>query len=114
MKDIHFLAVLGGAAALVYFATRDKSRDAVRQTTSTTRVAEGYALTKDPSGAPQCINLMTRDKAAMAFCNSPLEGVGGYFSVGALTGPAVGPRGRRHRHETPCCSGCAHGRGCEG
>jgi hypothetical protein len=94
MKSLHTMALVGGIAALAYYAGKRKS-DAVRQTT------------RKP-----VIDPILGGEAA-----SHLEGyfpTSGYFSVGALTGPAVGPYGRGHLHKTPCCTGCAQGRGCEG
>lgn len=62
--------------------------------------APTFRLVKDPSGAFACFD-KNGAKAPLALCEgiSPLEGMGNYVSVGAAT---------------PCCNGCAQGRGCSG
>jgi hypothetical protein len=107
MKPIHIAAILGGAAALVY---------ATKKSNAARHKVPMYSIRANAPGvAGGCIRA-DGTLVSMSYCEAdpgPLPT--GYFSsVGALTGPAVGPHGRGHLHEAPCCSGCAQGRGCSG
>jgi hypothetical protein len=112
MKNIHVLAILGGVAAIAYYATRGTS-NAPRQK-SLVPGSDAFEIRTDPSGGKICVGTLTGGIIPMRHCTDPASALEGYFSVGAVTGPAVGPYGRGHLHKTPCCSNCANGLSCAG
>lgn len=117
MKNVHIVALLGGAATLAYFATRGgKAYAAPRQTvgpTATDRFgapithAPMYRLREaSPGVAGGCIN-SRGDLVDMKYCVGGNEQLEGYFPTSNYVSSGSS-------ETTPCCSGCAHGRGCQG
>ena len=123
MKPIHIVALLGGAGALVYLATRGKKAFAAPFPTSTATDRFGspishssgaFVLKRDPSGASQCFTAAGA-KTNLAFCTDPSSQLEGYFSTTALADAEFRTSyDHGHTHAVPCCSGCAQGRGCQG
>lgn len=130
MKNVHIVALLGGAAALAYLATRGKKAHAaplrVRGTTAPTSSGEMFLNTieQQPStsgffvdprpGGNVCLNLRG-DQVDMRHCGTPASSLEGYFPTGALAADEYRTSyDHGHDHSVPCCSGCAQGRGCAG
>ena len=103
MKNVHIVAILGGATAL-YFVTRSgKANAAPRQTVGPTPtdiwgkpIAQYQVRANAPGIAGGCVD-RSGSLVDMKYCADPEEQLSGYFSTGDA-----------------CCSNCAAGKSCSG
>ena len=100
-KNPPTLLIFGGVAALAagyYFMSKKKGARAAAMPTraAAPRSVSPYRIVLDPSGGKSCFD--GARQVPLTFCTDPATALEGYFSTG----------------DTPCCSGCAQGRGCEG
>lgn len=122
MKNVHIIYLLGGAAALAYFASQRKGR------LPTALVAGKPAAAPSSSSSMFLFNQPDYSYGAggacfdrsgaqvdVRRCAADPGNLEGYFSSSALSDAEYRTSyDHGHSHNVPCCSGCAHGNGCKG